>query len=71
MRGPWCGAESLDKHRRWLEHRGRLRIETSRIWAKSLAAFDTLTELSACPMAWASDAAPLSIVPRMRGFIAM
>jgi hypothetical protein len=38
-RGP-----SLDKHRRWLEKRGRLRIETLHDPGEALAAFGSLTE---------------------------
>jgi CelD/BcsL family acetyltransferase involved in cellulose biosynthesis len=35
--------KSLDKHRRWLERRGRLRIETLHDPVDALAAFDSLT----------------------------
>lgn len=35
--------KSLDKHRRWLERRGRLRIELLQDAAEALAAFDSLT----------------------------
>ena len=42
---PGPSLKSLDKHRRWLEHRGRLRIELLRDPGEALAAFETLTEL--------------------------
>lgn len=41
---PGPALKSLDKHRRWLEHRGRLRIETLQDLGDVLAAFETLTE---------------------------
>jgi CelD/BcsL family acetyltransferase involved in cellulose biosynthesis len=41
---PAHALKSLDKHRRWLERRGRLRIETLHDPGEVLAAYDALTE---------------------------
>jgi CelD/BcsL family acetyltransferase involved in cellulose biosynthesis len=40
---PAHSLKSLDKHRRWLENRGRLRLETLQDPGEVLAAFDSLT----------------------------
>jgi CelD/BcsL family acetyltransferase involved in cellulose biosynthesis len=42
---PGPSLKSLDKHRRWLDSRGRLRIEMLRDPGEALAAFETLTAL--------------------------
>lgn len=42
--GPWLRGPSLDKHRRWLEKRGRLRIETLQDPGEALTALGCLTE---------------------------
>lgn len=59
--------KSLDKHRRWLERRGRLRIETLQDPGEVLAAFESLTEFLHARWRGQGDGSALDS-PRMRRF---
>jgi CelD/BcsL family acetyltransferase involved in cellulose biosynthesis len=59
--------KSLEKHRRWLERRGRLRIETLQDPAELPAAFDSLTQFLHVRWRGLGDGSALDR-PRMRRF---
>jgi CelD/BcsL family acetyltransferase involved in cellulose biosynthesis len=59
--------KSLDKHRRWLERRGRLRIETLQDPGEVLAAFESLTGFLHARWRGQGDGSALDS-PRMRRF---
>lgn len=64
---PLGHSKSLDKHRRWLERRGRLRIETLQDPGEVLAAFESLTAFLHARWRGQGDGSALDS-PRMRRF---
>lgn len=64
---PGPSLKSLHKHRRWLEHRGRLRIEMLQDLGEVLAAFETLTEFLHARWRGQGDGSALDS-PRVRRF---
>ncbi len=63
-RDAWSNASSMAKHRRWLEHRGVLRIECARDADEALVVFDRMAEW--LEARWGADSA--TRVPRVARF---